>query len=253
MDMEQDGAADFELNTVRAEAGFDIGFDNLLSDDWLVLGAFAGYGWSSLGFESDADADFDIATVGAYATYFRGPYYLDALVKFDWLDGNYRSELVNDDGAVELPVFGLSVETGYRFDLTQGGLYLQPQAQLSYAHVGGDRFADDTGAEIRLEDADSLRGRIGARLGQELWSDSGGAKGNFYLEASAAREFLGETEANVTGLAIEQALPETRFEVGAGFDIALPKDGVSFTIDADYVFGDEVDGVAATGGLRISW
>ena len=253
MDIEQDGAADFDLNTVRAEAGFDVGFDNLLSDDWLVLGAFAGYGWSSLGFESDASADFDIATVGAYATYFRGPYYLDALVKFDWLDGNYRSELVGDEGDVELPVFGVSLETGYRFDLTQGGLYLQPEVQLSYAHVGDDRFADDTGAEIALEDADSLRGRIGARLGQELWSDTGAAKGNFYLEASASQEFLGETEANVTGLAIEQQLPETRFEAGAGFDIALPKDGVTFTLDADYVFGDEVDGVAATGGFRINW
>ncbi|WP_162917342.1 autotransporter outer membrane beta-barrel domain-containing protein [Dongia deserti] len=258
MDVEQHGPADFDLDTVRAEAGFDIGFDNVLSDDWLVLGAFAGYGWASVGFEqSSADIDFDIATIGAYATYFRGPYYLDALVKFDWLDGDYNSENVSEDGDVEIPVIGLSLETGYRFDLTEGGLYLQPQAQLVYAHAGGDSFTDDSGAEIKLEDADSLRGRLGLRIGQELSTTAGAraepVKGNFYFEASVNQEFLGETDARVSGRIIEQELPDTTFEVGAGFDIALPKDGVSFTIDADYIFGDDAEGVAATGGIRISW
>lgn len=48
-------------------------------------------------------------------------------------------------------------------------------------------------------------------------------------------------------------MPETTFELGAGIDIALPKEGVSFTVDADYTFGAEAEGVAATGGLRITW
>lgn len=253
MDIEQDGPADFDLNTTRAEAGFDVGLHDVLDGDWLVLGGFAGYGWSSVGFESGADIDFDIATVGAYATYFRGPYYLDALVKLDWLDGSYSSQVVSDDGEVELPVFGLSLETGYRFELTAGGLYAQPQAQLSYAHSGNDSFKDDSGSKIELEDADSLRGRLGARLGQELTSDSGAAQGNFYLEASVNQEFLGETSAKASGLTLEQQLPDTTFEIGGGIDIALPEEGVSFTVDGDYTFGAEADGVAVTGGLRINW
>jgi outer membrane autotransporter protein len=189
MDIEQSGAADFDLNTVRAEAGVDVGFNDLIgAEDWLVAGAFAGYGWSSVGFDSGSEIDFDIATVGAYATYFRGPYYLDALVKLDWLDGSFNSESVSEDGDLSLPVFGFSLESGYRFDLTPGGLYVQPQAQLSFAHAGGDSFTDDSGAEIALEDADSLRGRLGARIGQELATTAGAAaepvRGNFYLEAA---------------------------------------------------------------------
>ena len=254
MDIEQSGPADFDVNATRAEAGFDIGLDNLLADeDWLVLGAMAGYGWSSLGFEGGSAIDFDIATVGAYATYFRGPYYLDALVKFDWLDGSFNSDNVSQDGDVELPVFGLSLESGYRFDLAPGGLYLQPQAQLSYAHAAGDSFKDDSGSRIELESADSLRGRLGARVGQELMSDSGAARGNFYLEASVNQEFLGATEAKVSGLTLEQDLPGTTFEIGGGIDIALPKDGVSFTVDADYTLGNEAEGVSATGGFRVNW
>jgi outer membrane autotransporter protein len=253
MDIEQDGPADFDLNTTRAEAGFDVGLNDVLDGDWLVLGGFAGYGWSSVGFDSGADIDFDIATVGAYATYFRGPYYLDALVKLDWLDGTYNSDAVSGDGEVELPVFGLSLETGYRFDFTAGGLYAQPQAQLSYAHSGDDSFKDDSGSKIELEDADSLRGRLGVRLGQELTSDSGAAEGNFYLEASVNQEFLGETSARVSGLTLEQELPDTTFEIGGGIDIALPEEGVSFTVDGDYTFGAEAEGVAITGGFRINW
>jgi outer membrane autotransporter protein len=257
MDIEQDAGADFDLNTTRAEAGFDVGFGDVLDDDWLVTGAFAGYGWSSVGFDSGADIDFDIATIGAYATYFRGPYYLDALVKLDWLDGSYNSEAVSTDGDLSLPVFGLSLQSGYRFDLTPNGFYLQPLAQLSFAHAGADSFKDDSGAKVELEDADSLRGRLAARIGQEL-STTAGARarpvtGNFYLEAAVNQEFLGETEAKVSGLTLEQELPETTFEIGAGIDIALPKDGVSFIVDADYTFGEDADGITATGGLRITW
>lgn len=257
LDIGQDGPADFNLNTTRAEAGLDVGFDNVLSDDWLVAGAFAGYGWASAGFDSGSEIDFDIASVGAYATYFRGPYYVDALVKLDWLDGTFNSAAVSQDGDVSLPVFGLSLESGYRFDLTPDGLYLQPQAQLSYAHAGDDSFTDDSGVKIKLEEADSLRGRLGARIGQELRTTAGAAaepvRGNFYLEAAVNQEFLGETEAKVSGLTLEQELPETTFEIGAGIDIALPKDGISFTVDADYIFGEEADGVSATGGFRLTW
>jgi len=257
-DIEQSGPADFELDTVRAEAGLDIGFDQLFDDqDWLVLGGFAGYGWSSVGFDSGSDIDFNIATAGVYATYFRGPYYLDALVKFDWLDGDFNSDNVSADGDVEIPVLGVSLETGYRFDLTAGGLYVQPQAQLVYAHSWDDSFKDDSDSRIDLEDADSLRGRLGARMGHELSTTAGAAaepvKGNFYLEASVNQEFLGDTDATASGVNLDQELPGTTFEVGGGFEIALPKDGVRFTLDADYTFGEEADGIGATGGVRITW
>jgi hypothetical protein len=48
----------------------------------------------------------------------RGPYHVDAPVKFDWLDGDDHSDAVSVDGDMELRVFGLSPETGYRPDLT---------------------------------------------------------------------------------------------------------------------------------------
>jgi autotransporter family porin len=256
----QSGIAGFSQETSRAEMGFDFALDNVSGrDDWLVIGAFGGQGWSQADFsDADSSADFDIAAMGVYASYFQGPYHLDALVKFDWLDGEYSSDAVSGGGDLQLPVFGVSLNTGYQFDLTKsagGGLSLQPIAALDYAHVGGDTFRDDSGATIELMEMDSLRGRLGARLVQQLLpaEDGTGPVGNFYLSAGIAQEFLGESEARVTGVTLTQELPETTFELGAGFDLALPAEGVSFTFDTSADFSEGEDNYDATGGVKFTW
>ena len=256
----QSGIAGFSQDTARAEMGFDFALDNVSgSDDWLVIGAFGGQGWSQADFsDADASTDFDIAAMGVYASYFRGPYHMDALVKFDWLDGEYRSDSISGGGDVHLPVFGVSLSTGYQFDLTSGetgGLSLQPVAALDYAHVGGDTFRDNSGATIDLMEMDSVRGRLGARLVQQLLPDEDGAGpvGNLYFSAGVAQEFLGQAEARVTGVNLTQELPQTTFELGAGFDLALPEEGVSLTFDTSADFSEGEDNYAATGGVKFTW
>ncbi len=256
----QSGIAGFSQDTARAEMGFDFALDNVSGrDDWLVLGAFGGQGWSQADFtDADSSADFDVASIGVYASYFQGPYHMDALVKFDWLDGDYSSDAVSGGGDVQLPVFGVSLSTGYQFDLTQsagGGLSLQPVASLDYAHVGGDTFRDDSGSTVELQEMDSLRGRLGARLVQQLLpsEDGTGPVGNFHFSAGVAQEFLGQSEARVTGVTLTQELPQTTFELGAGFDLALPEEGVSFTFDTNADFSEGEDNYAATGGVKFTW
>ena len=68
-----------------------------------------------------------------------------------------------------------------------------------------------------------------------------------------AQELLGGAEAEVSGVTLRQELPETTFELGAGFDIALPADGVSFTFDTSADFSEGEDNFGATGGVRITW
>ena len=68
-----------------------------------------------------------------------------------------------------------------------------------------------------------------------------------------AQEFLSQLEVRVTGVAQTQELPETTVELGAGFDIALPADAVSFTFDTSADFSEGDDNFGATGGVRITW
>jgi autotransporter family porin len=256
----QGGIAGFSQETGGAQFGYDLALDNVFGrDDWLVLGAFGGQGWSQADFDqTDATADFDTSAMGIYGSYFSGPYHLDALVKFDWLDGDYSSNAVSSGGDVTLPVFGASLETGYRFDLAKsetGALSLQPLAGLDYAHAGGDSFRDDSGADIRLLDMESLRGRLGARLVQQLLpaEDGTGPVGSLYLEAGVAQEFLGRSEARVTGVTLRQELPDTTLRFGAGFDIALPADGLSFTFATNADLSGGEDSFGATGGVKFTW
>jgi len=128
-------------------------------------------------------------------------------------------------------------------------------ASLDYARVGGDTFRDDSGATIELMELDSLRGRLGAKLVQQLLpsEDGTGPVGNFHLSAGVAQELLGQSEARVTGVTLAQELPQTTFELGAGFDLALPEEGVSFTFDTSADFSEGEDNYAATGGVKFTW
>ena len=102
---------------------------------------------------------------------------------------------------------------------------------------------------------DSLRGRLGAKLVQQLLpsEDGAGPVGNFYLSAGVAQEFLGKPEARVTGVTLTQELPQTTFELGAGFDLALPEEGVGFTFDTSADLSNGENNYAATGGVKFTW
>lgn len=254
------GVAGFTQESAGTQFGYDFAMDNVMSrNDWLVLGAFGGEGWTQADFaDADAGADFDTTTLGAYASWFSGDLHVDALMKYSLLDGDFNSDAVRSDGGLELPVFGTSLGAGYHFDLSRsetGGLSLQPSVALDYAHVGGDSFTDESGARITLAETDSLRGRVGARLVRAFAPAEGesGPQGSFYFEAGVAQELLGAARAEVSGVTLEQELPQTTFQFGAGFDIALPEDGVSLNFATSYDLGDGEDNIAATGGVKFTW
>lgn len=256
----QIGVAGFTQESAGTQFGYDFAVDNVMGrNDWLVLGAFGGEGWTQADFaDADAGADFDTTTMGAYASWFSGDLHVDALMKYSLLDGDFSSDAVRSDGGLELPVFGTSLGAGYTFDLSRtetGGLSLQPSVALDYAHVGGDSFTDESGARITLAETDSLRGSVGAKLVQAFVPAEGesGPQGSFYFEAGVAQELLGAARAEVSGVTLEQELPQTTFQIGAGFDVALPEDGVSLNFATTYDFGDGTDNVAATGGVKFTW
>lgn len=251
-DVARQDAPAFDLEMQQVTAGFDVSFDALSgAADGLVLGGFASYGDLSAAFDDNARAAFEVLSAGAYASYAHGPFTLDATGKFDRLDGSFSSVAVRG-GDLDLQVFGAAMEAGYRLDLPAPGFFLQPRLELAYAQAGGASLVDTSGARIDLDPAESLRGRAGARMGRELVSDTGAAKGAFHLDLAVTREFLGRTAAQVSGLDLEQQGPETSVEIGGGFDIALRQPGVTLNLDVDYRMGD-AEGLAAVGGIRISW
>lgn len=145
---------------------------------------------------------------------------------------------------------GLSLEAGWGFEVGPN-LRLIPQARLAYSRVDLQGFTDSQGVAVDYGAADSLEGRAGVALDSgRLWRS-----GNLTFTAGLVHEFLGEIDAEASGLDIGGALGGTAAEIGLGGTVSL-LDNVSLYADLDYrvpLSDAGRESVAATLGLRLSW
>lgn len=64
-------------------------------------------------------------------------------------------------------------------------------------------------------------------------------------------EFLGNTEAEVSGLLYSDALPGTAAFVSGGLAASLFGDKLSLSLEAGYAKGEEAEEITATGAVRL--
>ncbi|MGO4677556.1 autotransporter domain-containing protein [Bosea sp. 2YAB26] len=132
----------------------------------------------------------DVYSLGGYWTHF-GPsgWYLDGVVQGTWYDAkadSRRGFTLNRDAFG----FAASLEGGYPLQLGYGVVF-EPQAQIIY-----QTLSNGSAALVRFSDADSLAGRIGARLARSwtLYEATLGARPRMltaWLKASLWNEFMG--------------------------------------------------------------
>ena len=123
--------------------------------------------------------------------------------------------LVQDNGGAG---FAASIEAGHAFSL-DGAWALTPQAQLSYASVGFDKFTDRFGSEVSLNKGASLKGRIGLSLDyQTEWQDADGrtASSTLYGTTNLTYEFLDGANVAVSGTDLKFAGQKFGAELGLG-------------------------------------
>jgi fibronectin-binding autotransporter adhesin len=144
-----------------------------------------------------------------------------------YVDGQAQSMFYRSDLSSELAGslthgneglgYAFSAETGKRIALGNGWL-LTPQAQLSYAKVGFDSFADRFGAQVALRDGDSLLGRAGLALNhQRTWNDGTGiVRSDVYGIANLRYEFLNGTNIDVAGTGFASAQDRLWASIGGG-------------------------------------
>jgi outer membrane autotransporter protein len=85
-------------------------------------------------------------------------------------------------------------------------------------------FEDSSGVTIDLSNTDSLRGEIAARFESNLWNG-----GLIALDAGLRHEFLGEQQAEVSGLTFTHELPGTSGFIAAALNLMLDET-FSFTL-----------------------
>ncbi|WP_370116228.1 autotransporter outer membrane beta-barrel domain-containing protein [Bradyrhizobium sp. USDA 329] len=154
--------------------------------------------------------------------------------------------------------YAFSAETGKRIGFGNGWS-LTPQAQLSYAKVAFDDFADRFGAPVSLRDGDSLLGRAGLALDhQKTWSDGTGiVRSDIYGIANLRYEFLNGTKVDVAGTGFANAQDRLWASIGGGgtYSWANGRYAVFGEVSYNASLNDGSDNrnYKGTGGFRLIW
>lgn len=230
--------------------GFQFGADNRTGDfTWGLTGGFV---QQETTFEVGGES-FDIEgwNAGAYASWMSGGLFLNGLVKGDFNTVDANLTAVGDMETFDASSFGLQGELGYR--LAGDAWFVEPVASLAWTTTRIDSFTA-SGATLDFEDADSLVGKAGMRVG---WTVGSGdvvlvpAIGVFAIE-----EFEGENAMTFTTGATSFAVADTppgaygKVEFGV---TAQTFYGLEGYVRGEVNFGDEADGGAVRLGARWRW
>ncbi|MEO1226878.1 MAG: autotransporter outer membrane beta-barrel domain-containing protein, partial [Pseudomonadota bacterium] len=223
----------------------------------LLIGGMAHLGQSTLDafdrFGSQrSDIEIDAYGAGLSATWYgTGGFYADGVVQYTAYDVDLNITGGGQAGSTEGWGVAVSGEAGYRLPVTDN-IVIVPQAQLVWQTVDFDDFVDRDGTRVRLDDGDSLVGRLGLSI--EARQLFGAAIATGYAEANLLHEFLADNQVTAAGTTLTQDLGGTAAELGLGGALAL-SDSISLYGEVDYrvPFDDGIEAFQASGGLRINW
>ena len=192
-----------------------IGADTDISNGWKVGAAFTYTDGSST--YDLGDADNKAYGLGIYGTWMAdNGQFVDLIAKYTRLDTDFQLEGM--DGSSDNNAFSVSAEYGWHLKLGEFGFF-EPQAEVTYGYIQGDKFHTSNGVEIDQDDFESLIGRIGFRTGFHFPKD----KGLIYARVSGLHDFKGDFDSTATLISdrsindrIGEDLGDTWLEFGIG-------------------------------------
>lgn len=256
---------DYDTNTWKLQAGFDGLLRETEDGSKLIGGITVHYGQAP----SDVTSIFGNGGIDTTGYGFGGTltwlgqngFYVDGQASVTWFD----SDLTSDTAGLNLVKgnngfgYALSVETGKKIALDETWT-ITPQAQLVYSSVSFDRFTDVFGAEVSLDRADSLRGRLGISADRDRnWQDDQGKtrRSHVYGIANLYYEFLDATQIDVSGTGF-QTRPE-RLWGGLGLGGSYNWNDDKYSVYGEVslntslaAFADSYT-VTSTAGFRVRW
>lgn len=171
------------------------------------------------------------------------------------ISGLFSTGMESMDNSYHQWFGSVSFEYGRKKDMS-GSWYIEPQAQLQLARIGGASFTSASGVRTELDGTTSLIGRAGFRLGREFGSD-GSDRNTFYIKADILHEFAGDRGFTLTGndgwYAQNDNGTDTWYDVGIGVDLSLGH-STYFWTDVERILGSDFDNTwQVSGGLRWKW
>ena len=176
---------------------------------------------------------------GLSATWLVGGLYVDAQAAVTLYDVDVESNMFGKMPKKDVygAGYGLGVDVGRRMSV--GGMIVTPRAGVGWSKVELDDFTDmepagGPRARVSVEDAVSVKGRLGVMVEMEV--GSGETSGQVFGSLDVEGEFSDETEVKVGGQMLKTRVRPTAVRLGLGGE---------FAVDEDVV-------VRGTGGFRTS-
>ena len=234
--------------------GIDMGLQGVAGGD-MLFGVMAGYVTSTLDFTATGDSwTYKGGTVGAYATYINGGFYLDGLVKADFLnvDINDGQGAIGDKASTNATNIGVRLDTGYRVGMGWG--FIEPQASLQWVHTNMDSVSIFGGA-VDFQNGSSGRAKIGVRVGTDLQMN--GLTVTPDLTLSVWNHFGSTNSVNIdfpgnAFSATDSAGNGTFGEVGVGVNVASANNW-SGVVRGSVRFGDHYSAGSIGASVRYGW
>lgn len=190
-----------------------VGFDTMPGADAPRFGVAFSYA-NSEAEDGYGTADMDAYSLAAYATkFYDNGMFVDVIGRLAKIDTDLDN--VGMTGKMDNLAVSLSGEFGWRFDVTKS-LYVEPAVEATYTYMDSDEFTLGQG-EYELESTDSFIGRAGIAAGFKCPAN----KGDVYVRAAVAHEFLGDATMNSSinghrAAAVELDGKDTWIEFGLG-------------------------------------
>uniref|UniRef100_UPI0023309EE3 autotransporter family protein n=1 Tax=Candidatus Phyllobacterium onerii TaxID=3020828 RepID=UPI0023309EE3 len=262
---ETTSGTDYDTDLWKLQAGFDGMLYEAQDGSRLIGGVTVHYGQANTDVTSiygDGSIDTDGYGFGGNLTWLaQNGFYVDGQASLTWFNSDLDSDTANRGLTDGNDGFGyaLSIETGKKIDLSDNWT-VTPQVQLVYASVDFDDFTDAFGADVSLDKAKSLRGRLGISADRDqVWKDDAGKtkRSHIYGIANLYYEFLGESRVDVSGTKFETRPERLWGGVGVGGSYNWNDDKYSIygEVSANTSlesFGDSY-ALNGTAGFRVKW
>ena len=214
---------------------YQVGWDTKVGSNWTVGAAYSKTDGTTSFYRGTADNDHDGAAI--YGSYLADDgSFIDLIAKYTHIDTDYETFHGAGSASYDNDAFSVSAEYGKRFH-GKGGLWIEPQAELTYGRVSAADFLTKNGVKVYSDSAGSLVGRLGMVLGRDIKA------GHLYAKVSYLYDFDGDTITNMTYKGAKERFSDDIgggwWEVGIGANLNLNK-ATYLYIDAEKTCGGNV-------------
>ena len=215
------------------ENRFQLGYD-WSADKKSVYGILGERGIGNPSYLNGSGRDHSLAGA-VYGTWFGdNGSYTDVVGRIDRDDAQVRTYGAYADKAdYRTHEASVSVEYGRTLKLNDRGLFLEPEAQFQWGHLGSTHYTTQRGKDVMLSGYNSAIGRLGFVFGQRRTDIQ--KPFDYYLKANVLHEFGGNRALHLTApdgesLDTKADYRDTWFELGLGGTARLNK--------ATYLYAD---------------